>query len=60
MRGYPHEMQDFMECVAYDRAPLSDGALARDVVEVVYAAYLSADTGRRVDLPVRGTAEESR
>ena len=60
IRGYPHEMQDFMECVAYDRAPLSDGALARDVVEVVYAAYLSAATGRRVDLPVRGTAEESR
>ncbi len=51
VRGYPHEMQDFMECVAFDRAPLSDGALARDVVEVVYAAYLSAESGRRVDLP---------
>jgi predicted dehydrogenase len=50
MTGYPQEMQDFMEAVALDRAPLSDGALARDVTAVIYAAYLSAAEGRRVDL----------
>jgi predicted dehydrogenase len=48
--GYPQELQDFAECVALGREPLSDGALARDVTAVIYGAYLSAATGRRVDL----------
>jgi predicted dehydrogenase len=52
VRGYPHQMQDFCECVAYDREPRSDAALARDVVEVIYASYVAADTGQRVTLPV--------
>jgi predicted dehydrogenase len=60
VRGYPHQMQDFCECVAYDREPLSDAALARDVVEVIFAAYLSADSGSRVDLPVSTSTGESR
>jgi predicted dehydrogenase len=50
MTGYPQEMQDFMEAVALGRAPLSDGALARDVIAVIYGAYLAAAEGRRVDL----------
>jgi predicted dehydrogenase len=48
--GYPQELQDFVECVALGREPLSNGALARDVTAVIYGAYLSAATGRRVDL----------
>jgi predicted dehydrogenase len=50
MRGYPQEIQDFMECVATGRAPVSDLDLACETVEVVYAAYLSAETGARIDL----------
>ena len=50
MRGYPQEMQDFVEAVYYDRNPVSDGELGRQVVEVTYAAYLSAEEGRRIDL----------
>jgi predicted dehydrogenase len=50
MTGYPAELQDFVECVALGREPLSGGPLARDVVAVIYAAYLSAAEGRRVDL----------
>jgi predicted dehydrogenase len=50
MRGYPQEMQDFMECVADRRQPLSDGRLARDVIEVVYGAYLSVARDARVTL----------
>jgi predicted dehydrogenase len=49
-QGYPQEMQDFVEAVAHDREPLSDAALAREVVLVSYAAYLAAAEGRRVDL----------
>lgn len=48
--GYPQEIQDFVDCVAFDREPLSGGRLARDVTAVIYGAYLSADQGRRVDL----------
>ena len=50
MTGYPAELQDFAESVALGREPLSGGPLARDVLAVIYAAYLSAAEGRRVDL----------
>jgi predicted dehydrogenase len=48
MLGYPHEIQDFMEAVAFDRPPLSGLELAKQVVEVVYAGYVSIDEGRKV------------
>ncbi len=52
--GYQNEMQDFMEAVALDRAPASDGELGLATVEAMYAAYVSAEEGRRIELPVRG------
>jgi predicted dehydrogenase len=51
MRGYPQEMADFVDAVREEREPLSGALLARETVEVIYAAYVSADEGRRVDLP---------
>jgi len=48
MLGYPHEIQDFMESVAFDRAPLSGLELAKQVVEVVYAGYVSMEERRKV------------
>ena len=51
MRGYPQELADFVTAITERREPLSGGALARETVEVIYAGYLSAATGRRVDLP---------
>ena len=50
VRGYPQEMQDFMKCVVEGTQPISGFALARDVVDVIYASYVSAEEGRRVDL----------
>jgi predicted dehydrogenase len=50
MRGYPQELADFVDAIREGREPLSGGALAREVVEVIYAGYLSAAAGRRVDL----------
>ncbi|MBD3292518.1 MAG: gfo/Idh/MocA family oxidoreductase [Armatimonadia bacterium] len=50
--GYPQEIQDFAECVAHDGEPLSGWMLARDVVAVIYAAYVSAEEGRRVEVPL--------
>ena len=43
--GYPQEIQDFVEGVAFGREPLSGGPLARDVTAVIYGAYLSARRG---------------
>jgi len=50
MTGYPQEIQDFCEALTEGREPLSGAALARDVIAVIYGAYLSAEEGRRVDL----------
>jgi predicted dehydrogenase len=53
MRGYAEELTDFVDAVREDREPASGGELARETVEVIYAGYLSAASGRRVDLPGR-------
>ena len=49
-RGYLQEIQDFMECVATGRQPLSDLALAHETIKVNYAGYWAAEEGRRVTL----------
>ena len=49
IRGYMGELQDFMEAVAYDRAPASGFSLAYETTKVIYAAYQSAEEGRRID-----------
>jgi predicted dehydrogenase len=50
MQGYPQEMQDFAEAIVHERAPRADARLGRDVIAVVYGAYVAAEEGRRVDL----------
>lgn len=49
IRGYTGELQDFMEAVAYDREPASDFDLAYETAKIMYAAYQSAEEGRRID-----------
>lgn len=49
IRGYIGELQDFVETVAYDREPTSNFSLAYDTTRVIYAAYQSAEEGRRID-----------
>jgi predicted dehydrogenase len=50
MQGYPQEIQDFADAIAHDRSPVSDARLGRDVVAVIYGAYVAAEENRRVDL----------
>ncbi len=50
MRGYPQEMEDFINAILEDRDPISGPDLAYETIEVIYAAYLSAESGKRVDL----------
>jgi predicted dehydrogenase len=49
-RGYLQEIQDFMECAASGRQPLSELSLAFETIKVNYAGYWAADEGRRVTL----------
>ncbi|GIO12301.1 dehydrogenase [Cohnella xylanilytica] len=50
IRGYTDEMQDFMEAIYYDREPKSGFKLAYDTIKVIYAAYKSAEVGRRIPI----------
>lgn len=49
-RGYLQEIQDFVECAATGREPLSGMALACETMRAVYAGYLSAERGVKISL----------
>ena len=55
--GFPQEFAHFVDCVANDREPLETGEDGRAVLEIILAAYQSAASGQRVNLPIR-TAEK--
>lgn len=48
--GYPQELRDFVESIAGGREPIATPELGREVVRVMYAAYQSAEEGRRISL----------
>ncbi len=50
VRGYPQELEDFVEALLAGRDPFSGLDLAMETVKAIYAAYLSAEEGKRVDL----------
>jgi predicted dehydrogenase len=50
MRGYPQEMEDFIESILQGKQPMSGLDLAEDTLKVVYAGYLSAEKGQRIAL----------
>lgn len=50
MRGYMNQMQDFMECIAYKREPVSNYRLAYDTAKITYAAYMAAEAGKKIQL----------
>jgi predicted dehydrogenase len=49
--GFPQEMEHFVGCVAHDVPPAVSGEDGRAVLEVIFAAYESAGTGRKVAMP---------
>lgn len=49
-RGYVQEIQDFMECVAERRQPVAGLDLAIATMQATYAAYWSAEDGKRISL----------
>ena len=51
MTGYPFEVTDFINSIIAKTQPLSNLDLAIDTTKVMYAAYLSAETGKRIEIP---------
>jgi hypothetical protein len=48
--GHLSMCESFVSAVANNTPPTSDGQLGADVVRVVYSAYCSAASGKRIDL----------
>lgn len=51
--GYPQELSDFAQAIRTGRAPRETGQDGRAVLEIMWAAYVSAAEGRTVELPFR-------
>ncbi|GIT82194.1 oxidoreductase [Leifsonia sp. LS1] len=45
LQGYSRELGDFVDAVSSGRPALSDGSLGRDVLELIYGSYASAESG---------------
>jgi myo-inositol 2-dehydrogenase / D-chiro-inositol 1-dehydrogenase len=56
--GFHQEMHHFVDCVQNDKKPLVTGEDGRAVLEVILAAYESAGTGRKVELPFKSKAKK--
>jgi predicted dehydrogenase len=54
--GFIQEMAHFVECVLHDRQPLVTADDGRVVLEAIFAAYASAGSGRKIQLPFHTTA----
>jgi myo-inositol 2-dehydrogenase/D-chiro-inositol 1-dehydrogenase len=57
--GMPQEMQHFTDCVRNDSEPMETGRDGLVSLEVIYAAYRSAATGRRITLPLELSPDEA-
>jgi predicted dehydrogenase len=58
-QGYPQELRHFIvDCVRNGQEPLVTGEDGRAVLEMLYAAYASARTGRKVPLPFHPTVSK--
>jgi myo-inositol 2-dehydrogenase/D-chiro-inositol 1-dehydrogenase len=49
--GFPQEFAHFVDCVKHDKTPLVTGEDGKAVLELIYAAYASAGSGKKVALP---------
>ncbi len=49
--GFPHEMRHFIQCILNDQTPREAGEDGRATLEIIYAAYESAGSGRKITWP---------
>ncbi len=51
--GFPHEMRHFVRCILNDETPRETGDDGRATLEIIYAAYESAGSGKRISWPYK-------
>ncbi len=51
--GFPHEMRHFIQCILNDQTPMETGEDGRATLEIIYAAYESAGTGKKITWPYK-------
>ena len=56
--GFPQEFAHFVDCVKNDKVPLVTGEDGKAVLELIYAAYESAGTGKKVMMPFRSSVDK--
>jgi len=56
--GFPQEFAHFVDCVKNNTVPLVTGEDGKAVLEVIFAAYESAGTGKKIQLPFRSTVDK--
>ncbi|MBD3253903.1 MAG: gfo/Idh/MocA family oxidoreductase [Candidatus Lokiarchaeota archaeon] len=44
--GYPQEIQHFVDCIANDKKPLTDGEYSRKILNIIETMYKSAESGK--------------
>jgi len=49
--GFPQELQHFVRCVKGEEQPMETGEDGREVLKIIYAAYESAGSGKRIEWP---------
>ncbi|HOW66169.1 MAG TPA: Gfo/Idh/MocA family oxidoreductase [Candidatus Paceibacterota bacterium] len=54
--GFVQEMEHFVDCVKTGKPAAVNGADGRAVLEAIFAAYASAGTGRKIQLPFASPA----
>ena len=57
-QGYPHELKHFVDCVRNNKQPLVTGEDGRAVLEIIYAAYASAGSGKKISLPFKADVKK--
>jgi predicted dehydrogenase len=57
-QGYPHELKHFVDCVRNNKEPFVTGEDGRVVLEILYAAYASAGTGKKITLPFKAHVQK--
>jgi myo-inositol 2-dehydrogenase/D-chiro-inositol 1-dehydrogenase len=55
--GFPQEMQHFVDCVRQNTPAAVTGQDGKAVLEIILAAYASAGTGKKVELPFHTDAK---
>jgi predicted dehydrogenase len=51
--GFPHEMRHFIRCILDNETPQETGEDGRTTLEIIYAAYESAGSGKKITWPYK-------